>query len=266
MGHEQRDLFDKQPPPWELDDQREVCVAVVVFAEVSVRPLRLRGARRHCGRRSSPACACRSRWDAEIASGSATALPWKTAASGERALKPITSVVDGQTLLSPAMLRLTHWMARYYLCPLGQVLDAVIPAGVRGQAGTREQVYLSVPTATAARLTQLRLSAKQAGGLAHSRDVAPRDDAPGAGGGGGLHGGADPGTAAQEAGVGRSAPRASGTPRRRPGAPRRSPDAQSGSAGRAAGDPGAVAQEASRDDRHPRRDGQRQDGGLHPGH
>ena len=63
------------------------------------------------------------------------------------------------------MLRLTHWMAEYYLCPLGQVLDAVIPAGVRGQAGTREQVFLSVPAATAARLNELRLSAKQAAAM-----------------------------------------------------------------------------------------------------
>ena len=38
MGQEQRDLFDKQPPPWELDDQREACVAVVVFAEVPFGP------------------------------------------------------------------------------------------------------------------------------------------------------------------------------------------------------------------------------------
>ena len=34
-------------------------------------------------------------------------------------------------------------MADHYLCPLGQVLDAVVPAGVRGRAGTREQVYLT---------------------------------------------------------------------------------------------------------------------------
>ncbi len=38
MGHEQQDLFDKQPPPWELDDQREVCVAVVAFPEIPFGP------------------------------------------------------------------------------------------------------------------------------------------------------------------------------------------------------------------------------------
>ena len=83
----------------------------------------------------------------------------------QRALKPILAVVDAQSLLSPPMLRLTQWMADYYLCPLGQVLDAVVPAGVRGQAGTREQVFLCVPTKVAARLTQLKLPAKQAHAL-----------------------------------------------------------------------------------------------------
>ena len=41
------------------------------------------------------------------------------------------------------MLRLTRWMADYYLCPWGQVLEAVVPAGVRHQAGTRDVTLLS---------------------------------------------------------------------------------------------------------------------------
>ncbi|MEZ6112239.1 MAG: DEAD/DEAH box helicase [Pirellulaceae bacterium] len=53
-------------------------------------------------------------------------------------------------------------MADYYLCPLGQVLEGVVPASVRGQAGTRERMFLSVPTNVAARLTQLKLPPKQA--------------------------------------------------------------------------------------------------------
>ena len=35
------------------------------------------------------------------------------------------------------MLRLTQWIADYYLCDWAAVLEAVVPAGVRGQAGTR---------------------------------------------------------------------------------------------------------------------------------
>ena len=184
MGHEQRDLFDKQPPPWELDDQREMCVAVVAFPEVPFGPYDY----------EVPA-ALRAevqpgvRVQVPLGRGNRKRLGYCIAVenrSGRRtALKPIDSVADGQSLLSPAMLRLTQWMARYYVCPLGQVLDAVIPAGVRGQAGTREQVYLNVPTATAARLTQLRLSAKQADALrilaGSSRAMTPQELAAAAG-------------------------------------------------------------------------------------
>ncbi|MHB8863586.1 MAG: replication restart helicase PriA [Pirellulaceae bacterium] len=164
MGHEQRDLFDKQPPPWELDDQREVCVAVVVFAEVPFGPYdyevpaALRTEVRPGVRVQVP-----------LGRGNRTRLGYCVAvenrASGPRSLKPIEAVADGQSLLSSAMLRLTQWMAAYYLCPLGQVLEAVVPAGVRGQAGTREQIYLRVPAEVAERLPQLRLSDKQAKAL-----------------------------------------------------------------------------------------------------
>ena len=51
----------------------------------------------------------------------------------------IAEVIDTSALLSPSMLLgMTRWMADYYLCPWGQVLEAVVPAGVRKRAGTRE--------------------------------------------------------------------------------------------------------------------------------
>ena len=53
-------------------------------------------------------------------------------------LKPITSVIDGFTLLSAEMLELTKWMADYYIARHGQVLEAAVPAGVRSAAGTRK--------------------------------------------------------------------------------------------------------------------------------
>jgi len=64
--------------------------------------------------------------------------------AGPRLLKPLTEVVDRRSLLSPAMLRLTRWIADYYLCPWGQVLETVLPAGVRGQAGTRMATLLTL--------------------------------------------------------------------------------------------------------------------------
>ena len=43
------------------------------------------------------------------------------------------------------MLELTRWIAGYYACSWGQALDAVVPAGVKKQAGTRIRTCLTVP-------------------------------------------------------------------------------------------------------------------------
>ena len=59
-----------------------------------------------------------------------------------REVKTITRVLDDEALLTDSLLRLTRWMADYYLCGWGQVLQAVLPAGVRDQAGTREAAIL----------------------------------------------------------------------------------------------------------------------------
>jgi primosomal protein N' (replication factor Y) len=55
----------------------------------------------------------------------------------ERIVKPVLKVLDDEALLTEHLLKLTRWMADYYLCGWGQVLNAVVPAGVRKQAGTR---------------------------------------------------------------------------------------------------------------------------------
>src|SRR5439155_19100039 len=39
-------------------------------------------------------------------------------------------------------MKLTRWMADYYLCGWGQVLHAVVPAGVRDNAGTRVAAFV----------------------------------------------------------------------------------------------------------------------------
>ena len=43
-------------------------------------------------------------------------------------MKSIAEVIDGHSLLSPAMLRLTEWMADRYLSTRGQALETVLPA------------------------------------------------------------------------------------------------------------------------------------------
>jgi primosomal protein N' (replication factor Y) len=60
-----------------------------------------------------------------------------TDAKPERKVKAIAQVIDEEALLTEHLLKLTRWMADYYLCGWGQVLNAVVPAGVKKQAGTR---------------------------------------------------------------------------------------------------------------------------------
>ena len=37
--------------------------------------------------------------------------------------------------MPPALLELARWMSRYYVCPLGTVLESVIPAAVKKRIG-----------------------------------------------------------------------------------------------------------------------------------
>ena len=55
----------------------------------------------------------------------------------DRPVKPIRTVIDDEVLLTDDLLRLTRWIADYYLCGWGQVLNAIVPGGVKTQAGTR---------------------------------------------------------------------------------------------------------------------------------
>jgi primosomal protein N' (replication factor Y) len=169
MPHQQS-LFDIEPAPWELDDAAERLVATVVLPTgpggefdylapdelvATARPEQ----RLEPGRRVRVPL---GRGNRSVV-GYCVALGIKPA--GGRRLKAVAEVLDPQPLLSPAMLRLTRWMADYYLCPWGQALDAVVPAGVRDQAGTRDVTLLSVTAEVAGRLATLELPPKQAEAL-----------------------------------------------------------------------------------------------------
>ncbi len=77
--------------------------------------------------------------------------------SPHRRLKAIQEVLDSSPLLNPQMLQLTRWIADRYLCSWGQVLESVIPAGVKRRSGTRMvQCFLMLPDAEE-RLRDVRL-------------------------------------------------------------------------------------------------------------
>src|SRR5947208_3070209 len=98
-----------------------------------------------------------------------------------RAVKLITQVLDDEPLLDDNLLRLTRWMADYYLCGWGQVLNAVVPAGARHKSGVREAVFVeAVPLAELPEprppLTKKQIAAikqlRQLGGPTEQRELA----------------------------------------------------------------------------------------------
>ncbi len=60
-------------------------------------------------------------------------------------VKDVIEILDDIPLIDAEMLELTRWIAGYYSCSWGQALDAVVPAGVKKQAGTRVATCLTVP-------------------------------------------------------------------------------------------------------------------------
>src|SRR5688572_19818047 len=162
MSAHQSMLFDREPEQWQIDAAHEVLAAEVVFAEQPHGPFDysvppgLAGQLRAGQRVRVP-----------LGKGNRPVIGYcigvKMRPGSTRPLKPIARVVDVEPLLSAPMLRLAAWMSDYYLCPLGQVLQAIVPAGVRGKAGTREMTFLSVPPATKQQLEAgtLKLGEKQ---------------------------------------------------------------------------------------------------------
>ena len=78
-----------------------------------------------------------------------------------RKLKEVAELLDREPLLPPEMLELTRWMAGRYLAGWGQVLETVVPAGVKSKAGTREIIYYAPRSDLPVNLDELRLPRKQ---------------------------------------------------------------------------------------------------------
>jgi primosomal protein N' (replication factor Y) len=57
-------------------------------------------------------------------------------------LKRIIDIVDKEPLLNPKLMQLAHWISGYYVCPLGQVLAAMVPGAVKRSIGVRTEKYI----------------------------------------------------------------------------------------------------------------------------
>ncbi len=146
-GGTQRELFETNPPPWEMPVEPKVSLATVVFADAPHGPLDYRipldlidkikpGMRLRVplGHRKQ----LLTGWCIDVRSGVA----------GSSKFRDLVSRMDDEPLCDVALVRLVMWISHYYQAPSGQVFDALIPAGVRSAAGTRQQTYFT-PAATA---------------------------------------------------------------------------------------------------------------------
>ena len=74
-------------------------------------------------------------------------------------IKPISAIEDERVLVTPALMELARWISRYYFCPLGTVLESVIPSAVKKRIGVG---YLQIvrPARSPEELQQLLESTK----------------------------------------------------------------------------------------------------------
>jgi len=158
--HRQGELFPSDEAPWEIDSQATVLVAHVVFPEAPFGPYSYRIPDELSGK-IQPAMRVivpLGKGDREI---TGYTIGVETLKQYRQNLKPILQCCDEAPLCSPNLLELVRWMSKYYLVPAGQVIEAVIPAGVRAGAGTRNQTLLR-PTEKATDDTFVKsLSVKQ---------------------------------------------------------------------------------------------------------
>jgi primosomal protein N' (replication factor Y) len=62
-------------------------------------------------------------------------------------IKPIEAIDDDRVLIRPKMMQLARWIAKYYVSPLGMVLENIIPSAVKKRIGLgyTRQVRPTVP-------------------------------------------------------------------------------------------------------------------------
>jgi primosomal protein N' (replication factor Y) len=162
----QPSLFNTEPEPWNLDDHDDWLAARIAFAGAPFGPydysipaelessvqlgIRVTVPLGRSNREMTGYCVDIIGPFHELA---ATVNPAK--------LKPIKAVVDKRSLITPGLLGLAIWIGDYYLCPVGSVIETLIPPGVRNQSGTREMMFLSLAENVMTRIDSLKLSKLQ---------------------------------------------------------------------------------------------------------
>ena len=166
MPDPQKSLFNTEPDPWQLDDQDDWLAARIVFAappfgpyDYSI-PTELESAVKKGVRVVVP-----------LGRGNRTMTGYCTdimtpqhpdaASVKPKRMKPISRVVDPKPLIKENLLMLAQQIADYYICPIGTVIETIVPAGARDNIGTREMLFLSVEPEIARDLDAAKLTSLQ---------------------------------------------------------------------------------------------------------
>ena len=163
---DQKSLFNTIPQPWQLDDQDDWLAARIAFAdapygpydysipaklETAIKPgIRVEVPLGRGNRKMSGYCI---EIIGAFSDNAASVNPGK--------LKPVSRAIDKTPLMTPSLLELAKWISQYYLCPIGTVIETIVPPGIRNDAGTREMLFLSLPPDIAARMKTEKLSELQ---------------------------------------------------------------------------------------------------------
>ena len=83
-------------------------------------------------------------------------------------IKSLLAIDDQRVLVPPTLMELAVWMARYYVTPLGGVLDTIIPSAVKKRTGIGyvSMVRLALPRADAQALLETTKTSKRRAVLA----------------------------------------------------------------------------------------------------
>ena len=189
---DQQSLFNTAPQPWQLDDHDDWLAARVAFAEAPFGPYdysipaELEGSIKP-GIRVEVPLGRGNRKMAGYCIEIIGAFSDNASSVNPGRLKPISRAIDKSPLLSGTLLELAKWISNYYLCPIGTVIETIVPPGIRNDAGTREMLFLSLPEDIASRMKTEKLSQLQTKILANAWPQCRGLDAARVGRHGGLH-------------------------------------------------------------------------------
>jgi primosomal protein N' (replication factor Y) len=90
-------------------------------------------------------------------------------------IKPLSGIDDDRVLIPPKLMELARWMSRYYVTPLGNVLESVLPSAVRRKVGIgyAQQVRLAMERSKAQAIVEKTRAPKRRAILARLLQLEP---------------------------------------------------------------------------------------------